>query len=81
MDNLPPDLLKEAVTALDQRFGHAQPIAAVIDVRAGRISGKLLEVLGVGFPGRRVTVLFLEADDDVLIRRQDGASVPIRYRA
>ncbi len=76
MDNLPPDLLKEAVTVLDQRFGHAQPIAAVIDVRAGHISEKLLEVLGVGFPGRRVTVLFLEADDDVLVRRQDAARRP-----
>lgn len=76
MDNLPPDLLVEAVSVLDHRFGRRQPIAAVMDVRAGQISQKLLEVLGVGIVGRRLTVLFLEADDDVLVRRQDAARRP-----
>lgn len=76
MDNLPPDLLRRAVQVLDENFGSQQPIAAVIDVRAGRISEKLLEVLGAGVPGRRVTVLFLEADDDALVRRQDAARRP-----
>lgn len=76
MDNLPPDLLGDAVAVLDRRFGSQQPIAAVIDVRAGKISEKLLEVLGKGLPGRRVTILFLEAEDEILVQRQDAARRP-----
>jgi UPF0042 nucleotide-binding protein len=76
MDNLPPDLLGDAVRVLDNRFGSQQPIAAVIDVRAGKISQKLLEVLGKGVPHRRVTILFLEADNEILVQRQDAARRP-----
>jgi UPF0042 nucleotide-binding protein len=48
----------------------------VVDVRAGWFFGALREQLARGVPGRRTTLLFLEADDDILIRRQDAARRP-----
>ena len=76
VDNLPPDLVGEVARRVDERFGRVQPIAAVVDVRAGSFFGALREELARGVPGRRTTLLFLEADDDILIRRQDAARRP-----
>jgi UPF0042 nucleotide-binding protein len=76
VDNLPPDLVGEVARLVDDRFGPGQPIAAVVDVRAGSFFGALREQLARGVPGRRTTLLFLEADDDILTRRQDAARRP-----
>ncbi len=76
VDNLPPDLVGDVARLVDERIGSGQPIAAVVDVRAGSFFGALREQLARGVPGRRTTLLFLEADDDILIRRQDAARRP-----
>ena len=76
VDNLPPGLVGEVARRVDEQLGRQQPLAAVVDVRAGSFFGALREQLARGVPGRRTTLLFLEADDDILVRRQDAARRP-----
>ena len=53
-----------------------QPIAVVVDVRSGSFFAGLQEVLAHGKTGRRTTLVFLEATDDVLVRRQEAVRRP-----
>jgi UPF0042 nucleotide-binding protein len=76
VDNLPPDLVGEVARLVDREIGPEQRMAAVVDVRAGSFFDSLREQLARGVPGRRTSLLFLEADDDILIRRQDAARRP-----
>jgi UPF0042 nucleotide-binding protein len=76
VDNLPPDLLRDVVSLVDDSRGYEQPIAVVVDVRSGSFFGSLRENLAQGAIGRRTTLLFLEATDDVLVRRQEAARRP-----
>jgi UPF0042 nucleotide-binding protein len=48
----------------------------VVDVRSGSFFGSLREVVARGVTARRTTVVFLEANDDVLVRRQEAARRP-----
>jgi UPF0042 nucleotide-binding protein len=45
-------------------------------VRSGSFFGTLAEVVERGIQSRRTTLLYLEADDDVLVRRQEAARRP-----
>ena len=76
VDNLPPELVADVVRLVDDKQGIAQPVAAVVDVRAGVFFETLREQLAVEFPTRRTTLLFLEASDDILVRRQEAARRP-----
>jgi len=76
VDNLPPTLLREVVRLVDESRGLQQPIAVVVDVRSGSFFGSLQANLAQGATGRRTTLLFLEADDDTLVRRQEAARRP-----
>ena len=76
VDNLPPALLPEMVRLVDESRGMEQPIAVVVDVRSGSFFDALQETVKTGATGRRTTLLFLEADDDVLVRRQEAARRP-----
>src|SRR5689334_22804017 len=76
VDNLPPSLLKDVVRLVDQSRGPTQPIAVVVDVRSGDFFSSLEENLHHGASGRHATLLFLEATDDVLVRRQEAARRP-----
>jgi RNase adapter protein RapZ len=76
VDNLPPTLLADVVGMIEDTHGQEQSIAVVVDVRSGSFFESLREVLAKGFTGRRTTLLFLEADDDVLVRRQEAARRP-----
>ena len=76
VDNLPPELVADVVRLIDDRQGVDQPVAAVVDVRAGIFFEALREQLAVQFPTRRTTLLFLEAADDILVRRQEAARRP-----
>ncbi|WP_310963601.1 RNase adapter RapZ [Nocardioides terrisoli] len=76
VDNVPPELVGDVVRLVDEKQGIDQPVAAVVDVRAGQFFAALTEALVRRFPSRRTTLLFLEADDDILVRRQDAARRP-----
>ena len=76
VDNLPPQLVPDVVRLVDETLGNLQPVAVVVDVRSGSFFAGLQEVLARGTTGRRTTLLFLEANDDVLVRRQEAARRP-----
>ena len=76
VDNLPPTLLRDVVRLVDDSLGPDQPIAVVVDVRSGSFFQSLQANLAQGATGRRTTLVFLEATDDVLVRRQEAARRP-----
>jgi len=76
VDNLPPTLVPDVVAMVEEGHGPDQSIAVVVDVRSGSFFDSLREVLVQRLGGRRTTLLFLEADDDVLVRRQEAARRP-----
>lgn len=76
VDNLPPNLLPDVVRLVDESHGPAQPIAVVVDVRSGSFFLGLRSVLAHGLAGRDATLVFLDASDEVLVRRQEAARRP-----
>jgi UPF0042 nucleotide-binding protein len=76
IDNLPPELLKDVIRLVDESRGPAQPVAVVIDVRSGAFFDSLAANLAQGATGRHATLVFLEASDEVLVRRQEAARRP-----
>jgi UPF0042 nucleotide-binding protein len=76
VDNLPPALLPDVVRMVDDLHGSDMSIAVVVDVRSGSFFDSLREMLTHGSLARRATLLFLEANDDVLVRRQEAARRP-----
>jgi len=76
VDNLPPSLLPDAVRLVDQNLGHDQAMAVVVDVRSGSFFHTLHAQLAQGATGRRTTLVFLDATDEVLVRRQEAARRP-----
>ncbi|QBX57169.1 RNase adapter RapZ [Nocardioides seonyuensis] len=76
VDNLPPTLVRDVVRLVDDSRGIQQPIAAVVDVRSGAFFDSLQANRHQQVTGRPTTLLFLEAADDVLVRRQEAARRP-----
>ena len=76
VDNLPPQLVADVVRLVDETRGPMQPIAVVVDVRSGSFFAGLQEVIARGPPDGARPLLFLEASDDVLVRRQEAARRP-----
>jgi UPF0042 nucleotide-binding protein len=76
VDNLPPSLVPEVVRLVDANQGHLQPIAVVVDVRSGSFFQGLANTLAQGVSGRDTTLLFLDATDEVLVRRQEAVRRP-----
>ncbi|MGD9958728.1 RNase adapter RapZ [Nocardioides sp.] len=76
VDNLPPSLLPDVIRLVDESRGVEQPVAVVVDVRSGSFFDSLQANLAHGESGRRTTLLYLEATDDVLVRRQEAARRP-----
>ncbi len=76
VDNLPPSLLPDVVRLVDQSRGPQQRIAVVVDVRSGAFFEHLRANLHQGVTGRRATLVFLDATDEVLVRRQEAARRP-----
>ncbi|MEZ5095326.1 MAG: RNase adapter RapZ [Nocardioides sp.] len=76
VDNMPPSLLRDVVRLVDESRGVEQPVAVVVDVRSGSFFDSLQANLAQDATGRRTTLLFLEASDDVLVRRQEAARRP-----
>src|SRR5690625_662240 len=70
VDNLPPELIPKFAEMLVRSGGQLSRIALVSDIRGGAFFDHLFDALAeleqVGF---EYTILFLEAADDVLVRR------------
>lgn len=76
VDNLPPQMLAPLLE-LNERAGGAIPkIAAVVDVRGRDLFHTLPEVTRVLRDQRKLRVVFLDAGDDVLVRRFEAVRRP-----
>jgi len=70
VDNLPPALLATMIELGSRSQGAVTRIAVVVDVRSRAFSSDLLGAIrGLGESGLRPRVLFLEAGDELLVRR------------
>ncbi len=76
VDNLPPTLVRDVVRLVDDSRGIHQPIAVVVDVRSGSFFDSLQANRHQPVTGRPTTLLFLEAREEVLVRRQEAARRP-----
>ncbi|HVX54395.1 MAG TPA: RNase adapter RapZ [Nocardioides sp.] len=76
VDNLPPSLLPDVVRLVDESRGRSQRLAVVVDVRSGAFFDQLIGQVSSDIRGRQTTLLFLDADDEVLVRRQEAARRP-----
>ncbi|MDH2415798.1 RNase adapter RapZ [Nocardioides sp. CER19] len=76
IDNLPPSLLPDVVRLVDDSRGRQQPIAVVVDVRSGSFFDEIGRALVHEGTGRKATLVFLDANDEVLVRRQEAARRP-----
>jgi UPF0042 nucleotide-binding protein len=76
VDNLPPSLLPDVVKLVHDGHGRTQRIAVVVDVRSGSFFHTLHANLAQGATGRQTTLVFLDATDEVLVRRQEAARRP-----
>ena len=77
VDNLPPALISSVVDLAARSHGEVDRIAVVVDVRSRAFSSDLREALdSMTRTGHQTRVLFLEAPDEVLVRRFDGVRRP-----
>ena len=76
VDNLPPTLVPDVVRLVDANRGVEQPIAVVVDVRSGSFFQSLVHHRHQHTTGRPTTLLYLDAADDTLVRRQEAARRP-----
>jgi UPF0042 nucleotide-binding protein len=76
VDNLPPQMLRPLVD-LAERAGTSLPrIAAVVDNRGGDFFSELREILTALRTHANVRVMFLDANDAVLVRRFESVRRP-----
>lgn len=80
VDNLPPQLLGSLQDLRHQAMGEGSApmrLAAVIDARAGKMSGSLSQTLvELRADGDRPVVVFLDATDEALVRRFESVRRP-----
>jgi UPF0042 nucleotide-binding protein len=76
IDNLPPEILSDAVASI-QRSEDITHLAVVVDARSRKFFGGLVDQLeDLRRNGISSQILFLEAADEVLVRRQEAARRP-----
>jgi UPF0042 nucleotide-binding protein len=77
VDNLPPSLISAVVDLAARSHGGVERVGVVVDVRSRAFSSDLHETLqSLQRSGQPARVLFLEAPDEVLVRRFDGVRRP-----
>ena len=77
IDNLPPGMLLQVVNLIHDEDGGATRIAVVVDMRSRGFFADLRGALDImAEHGLRPRLLFLEASDDALVRRQEAARRP-----
>ena len=76
IDNIPPALLDGAVEFV-QKSDDIEKLAVVVDARSRQFFGELIEALEtLRDGGVHTKILYLEASDEVLVRRQEAARRP-----
>jgi RNase adapter protein RapZ len=77
IDNLPPQLLQTVLQLIGDEEDSPTKIAVVVDVRSRGFFADLRGALNdLTEQGVQLKLLFLEASDDVLVRRQEAARRP-----
>lgn len=76
VDNLPPTLVPDVVRMVDEAHGATRPIAVVVDVRSGTFFDSLAAQRYEMSTGRPSTLVYLDASDDELVRRQEAVRRP-----
>ncbi|MBX3091239.1 MAG: RNase adapter RapZ [Cryobacterium sp.] len=76
VDNLPPQMITPLVELATKAAGTIPKIAAITDVRGGRLFSDLQEIVESLRSISSVRVLFLEATDDALVRRFEQVRRP-----
>lgn len=76
VDNLPPQMLKPLLDLTGVASAALPRVAAVVDVRGRDMFTHLPEVTRALRDGRHLRVVFLDASDDVLVRRFEAVRRP-----
>ncbi|MBN9225044.1 MAG: RNase adaptor protein RapZ [Microbacterium sp. SCN 70-27] len=76
VDNLPPQMLRPLLELTELAGGALPKIAAVVDVRGRDLFRELPAITTALRDGRHLRVLFLDASDDVLVRRFESVRRP-----
>ena len=76
VDNLPPQMLRPLVDLAERAGGSLPRIAAVVDIRGGGFFSEIRDVVQVLRNGMNVRIMFLDADDAVLVRRFESVRRP-----
>src|ERR1700709_1873611 len=76
VDNLPPQMLRPLVELAGRAGNNLPKIAAIVDVRGGRLFADLQESVDSLRTGTPVRILFLEATDATLVRRFEQVRRP-----
>jgi UPF0042 nucleotide-binding protein len=76
VDNLPPQMLRPLLDLSGMVGGALPRVAAVVDVRGRGLFERLPEAMGALREGRKVRVVFLDASDEVLVRRFEAVRRP-----
>lgn len=76
VDNLPPQMLRPLLDITGLAAGALPRVAAVVDVRGRGLFEDLPDVMDALRKGRQVRLVFLDASDEVLVRRFEAVRRP-----
>lgn len=76
VDNLPPQMLKPLMELSGVASSALPRVAAVVDVRGGEMFAELPDVLRGLRDARKLRTVFLDASDDILVRRFEAVRRP-----
>jgi UPF0042 nucleotide-binding protein len=76
VDNLPPQMLRPLIELAGRAGSNLPKIAAIVDVRGGKLFAELDEIIDSLRGGTSVRVIFLEATDAALVRRFEQVRRP-----
>src|SRR5215207_6621302 len=76
VDNLPPQMLRPLVELVERAGASLPRIAAVVDIRGGGFFSELRDIVRALRTGVNVRVMFLDANDAVLVRRFESVRRP-----
>jgi UPF0042 nucleotide-binding protein len=76
VDNLPPQMLRPLLELTELAGGVLPRVAVVVDVRGRDLFADLPEAVRALREGRQIKLMFLDASDDVLVRRFEAVRRP-----